>query len=450
VPVLALTAEAAVWRELDTPVRWYRLFTAWRAAQAGGSEARARLEHTLELLGELPPGQGAEPDALGLALAWRHPIAFESASDAAALVRGVAEHMARLGAGSAGAVVGTNELGRAAVAEAPGLAAVFPTSLDECIVGADMRIVVAGPPSPELAAGLRRIGDLEAVAPARVFRLTEASVRGALDRGMSAPEILAFLESRSRTGIPQTVAVLIEDVGRRHGRLRVGTASFYVRGDDPVLLAELAASRQLRGLRPRLIAPTVALVEARSQDDVLEALRKARLMPVAESQAPGDLPRGRPLDGRFGTAPAAARQRPPDTETVLRLAGALAESPEGETPTPASGPPAADDPRRGDRVRETRAIAALMATASRENLAVEIAYQDRERGSITTRVIEPWEVNGDRALAWCRLRQAERHFSIRRVIWARATGERFEPPQPDLALGGELIEVDFKRSKGGE
>jgi len=65
----------------------------------------------------------------------------------------------------------------------------------------------------------------------------------------------------------------IEDVARRHGNLVVGRTSLYLRSEDPMLLRAAVADRRLASMRPHLIAPTVAVLEA---DDV-EGLKNKEL-----------------------------------------------------------------------------------------------------------------------------------------------------------------------------
>jgi hypothetical protein len=64
-----------------------------------------------------------------------------------------------------------------------------------------------------------------------VYRVTERSVRRALDAGRSGTQLLAFVEQRSRTPVPQALRYMIEDAARRHGLLRAGAAASYLRCD---------------------------------------------------------------------------------------------------------------------------------------------------------------------------------------------------------------------------
>jgi hypothetical protein len=286
---LAMAADAvATWRRGGVAERWLALVGGWRQMVVRSEPA---MNLALEELLALPDGTGAGTAGLARRLAWLHPGAFPDAEAAAEVVDSTAATLHRLGIGGsvagAGWTAGVSELGRMMLGGRPlaELAPLFPPTEGECTVTADLRVIVAGPPEPELANALARLADLEAAAPARIYRLSEASLRRALDGGMSAAGIADLLRSRCPSGVPQNVTALIEDVGRRHGRLRVGRATLYVQADDPVLIAQVAADRRLRGLGVRVLAPTLAVVEGTEERHLLEALRKAGYMPAVESAA---------------------------------------------------------------------------------------------------------------------------------------------------------------------
>src|SRR5262249_19113396 len=97
--------------------------------------------------------------------------------------------------------------------------------------------------------------------------------------------------THSTTAVPQALTYLVDDVARRHGRLRGASAGSVLRCDDPALIAEVLADRRTAGVNLRRIAPTV-LVSSRSLADVLDTLRAAGFSPVAEG------PDGQVLDLR--------------------------------------------------------------------------------------------------------------------------------------------------------
>ncbi|WP_055575713.1 helicase-associated domain-containing protein, partial [Streptomyces albus] len=142
-----------------------------------------------------------------------------------------------------------------AVAEA--LAPQLPQPLSQVLLQADLTAVAPGPLERELAAFLSVLAEIESKGGATVYRFTPASVRRALDTGRTAADLHAFLAAHSSTPVPQPLTYLIDDVARKHGRVRVGAASSYVRCDDDTLLAELLADRRAAPLRLRMLAPTV-------------------------------------------------------------------------------------------------------------------------------------------------------------------------------------------------
>lgn len=163
----------------------------------------------------------------------------------------------------------------------------LPEPLDHVLLQADLTAVAPGPLQPHLAETLHVLADIESKGGATVYRFTPESVRRALDAGRTAAELHAFLSAHSRTPVPQPLSYLVDDVARRHGRLRVGAASAYLRCDDDALISEVLADRRAAGLGLRRLAPTVLAAQA-DPGTLLERLRAMGLAPAAES-AEGDV-----------------------------------------------------------------------------------------------------------------------------------------------------------------
>ncbi|HJQ41862.1 MAG TPA: helicase-associated domain-containing protein, partial [Jatrophihabitantaceae bacterium] len=305
-PVYLPTTDYDTWLRRAPAARWSELATAWlgmsrqpslvsqrderdRLIPALGPDAErgaapALRQHVLEALTSLPPG--AAPNARADILAW---LAWQNPRRAQAQ-RAVTEAMLTesdlLGVTAAGGLTGytrTLLAGSRAAAE-QALSNALPDPVDSIVVQPDLTVVVPGPPVAELAAELALIADLESSGGASVYRITEASIRRALDAGRSAGDLRRMLTERSRTPIPQGLSYLIDDVARRHGVLRVGAASAYLRCDDEALLARVVADRDVESAQLRRIAPTV-LVSALPVNRVLDVLRTAGYAPAAE--APG-------------------------------------------------------------------------------------------------------------------------------------------------------------------
>ncbi|WP_342319258.1 helicase-associated domain-containing protein [Corynebacterium mayonis] len=217
-----------------------------------------------------------------------------------------------------------------------------PAEATYVIAQADMTVLAPGPLPPEMATVLESFATLESPGLASVYRVTEESIRSALNAGRTAAELIEWLKDHAAGEVPQALTFLIADVARHHGSLRVGQAVSYVRCADPALIAE--AARKVASLR--VLAPTVA-VGHQPLPRLLAELREAGLQPSAEDSTgatlnvapepvlvrptPSTLPRERHLDEHHvDRVLAALREKStedspdspdnPDTVTTLKAA----------------------------------------------------------------------------------------------------------------------------------
>ncbi|MFD5312167.1 helicase-associated domain-containing protein, partial [Streptomyces ardesiacus] len=300
------------------------------------------------------------------------------------------------------------------------LAPLFPEPLDHVLLQADLTAVAPGPLERELADVLGVLADVESKGGATVYRFTPGSVRRALDAGQSAADLHAFLARHSRTPVPQPLTYLIDDVARRHGRLRVGAASAYVRCDDDATLDEILADKRAAALGLRRLAPTVLAAQAEPAA-LLEGLRAIGFAPAAESAA-GDVLIAR-ADSRR-TPPRAAPEPVPDgppapDDTLLAAAiravraGDLAST-APRKPGPgdedgAGGAPGGALPRTG--AAETLAT---MQAAVLTGEALWIGYVNAE-GAASQRVIAPIRVEGGFVTAYDHTADEVRTYPLHRV-----------------------------------
>jgi hypothetical protein len=357
---LGLRPEADAWLVAPRARRWADLAAAWRAADlavedhlvtrhgpaskdAAADRARplagrrlaaaaARRRSLLEALTTLP-AQAAARDTLAALLAWRQPMAWppalRGAQDPAgagideleATVRAVLDAATFLGVAVAeggraqaglaadGWVAGA---GPAVLAEAA--ASVLPDGSDRFLVAGDLTVVAPDGLAPGVETRLAGLADRE-TAGSGTWRVHEASLRRAFDEGRSADEVLDFLRRHSSTPLPQALEYLVAEAARRHGRLRVGGAATYLRG-DPALVTGAVRSAAGRRLGLRELAPGVA-VTGRSQAELLAVLRKAGEAPLAEGADGSPRPEGlrpvrhaqRPAPDRLGRAAPASNGR---------------------------------------------------------------------------------------------------------------------------------------------
>jgi hypothetical protein len=227
-------------------------------------------------------------------------------------------------------------------------AGALPDGPDRFLLAGDLTVVAPGGLAPGVETRLAGLADREA-AGSGIWRISNASLRRALDEGRSAADVLGFLRRHSSTPLPQALEYLAADVERRHGRLRVGGATTYLRG-DPAAVAGAVRSAAGRRLGLRELAPGVA-VTGRGQRELLEALRKAGESPLAEGPDGSPRPEGarpvrhvpRGVPDRLGRPAAAGNGHAAERRAELDPAAAVARL-RGRRP-------AGDDPRPTDSDR---------------------------------------------------------------------------------------------------
>ncbi|WP_251150197.1 helicase-associated domain-containing protein [Cellulosimicrobium sp. Marseille-Q4280] len=320
-PSFTATAAAEDWLDDDLGDRWAALARGWwrsrrtpwlvgsrdeKGALRGALDPELwrpwvpRLRSTvLDVLADLP-GRGPGAPEVVEVLRWRTPRAVPPEQAVAGLLR----EAALLGVTGAGAL---SAPGRALLGQgeesAPALPAAFeavlPPEVDELLLQGDLTGIVPGRPSGALSRLVEIAADVESRGAATTVRFSAESVVRALDHGRTADDLLDDLAAHSRTPVPQPLEYLVRDAARRHGRVRVGSASSYVRAEDPALLAGMVEAPALRHLGLVRIAPTV-LVAAVPAGELQAALRDRGVVSAVEGP-----------DGRVLVADGGRRTGPP-------------------------------------------------------------------------------------------------------------------------------------------
>ncbi len=415
-----------------------------------GGPVLIRLRHSvLAALAVLAPERGAaDPAALTAVLEWREPVLLVALDEVGDVVEPVLREAGLLGVVCRGALT---VFGRAlANDDEPALRAATADLLDAptgtAIFQTDLTVVVPGSPGTALATLLDAAAQREARGAASTWRFSAVSVRRALDAGHVAAELTEALAAVAANGeLPQALRYLIADVDRRHGQVRVRPAGCVLRGEDPALLTEIAATKSLRALGLSVVAPTV-LVSPLPVADTLAALRAAGYAPVAEDgtgaavlervpqrRAALPAPRGgTPERGRRGSPARDAGSRDSGSrdsgsrDTVRLPAPAGPADPLALATMLLAAPPRAHSARPDQDDNPTRAMVAASARvlnpAEQELLAfaidggypVRIGYINAA-GNHSSRVIEPEALEGEALVAWCRLREDGRVFRLSRI-----------------------------------
>nr|WP_245717720.1 helicase-associated domain-containing protein [Nocardia jejuensis] len=427
----APTTTADAWLAVVPPRRWVVLAQAWLdldrfpwmiglrdandkplaalSAELRNVHAIRDRRAVLELLAEYPRGTGVSAADLGRVLAWRQPR-WRRHYRLESVERTLAEAES-LGVVARGAMTSAGRAllhGSQADAETE-MASALPDPVDHVLVQADLTVIAPGPLVPELQDRIELVADVESAGAATVYRISDTSVRRALDAGATATELHNLFTAHSRTPVPQSLTYLIDDVARRHGRLRAGMAQSFVRSEDPRLLAEVLAAPVAAALALRAVAPTVAISQA-SLGEVLEQLRAAGFSPAGEDSSGVivDLrPRGARLSARSAQRPN-WRPNPPNADQLHAL---VAELRAGERAASA---------RPGEAVRSdgsrssTAATLNLLQLAVRTRRPVHIGYVDAS-GVATQRVVEPLKIGGGQLDALDPVTGAVRHFTLHRI-----------------------------------
>lgn len=456
-PVMVPTERFDGWRDSPLADRWALLATAWAgmdqlpglAVHPDGTKAAALLTYDVVrpgagelrrdvLAGLAAAGAGWAVDVETLPgwLSWRSPTRSDSyvsqvtawtleeaqllgvtgrgalTSAGRALIEAVEAVAAR--AGDEKAARGYRQTVAAAVAPS------LPTPIEHVLIQADLTAVAPGPLEPSIARELAVIADVESGGTATVYRFSEASLRRAFDRGRTAGQLHALIARLARGPVPQGLTYLIDDIARRHGRLRTGSAGGYLRSEDPALLAEVVANRQTASASLVLIAPTVA-VSPLEPAQILAVLRSAGYAPAGDAAGAAGIALEIPAARRVPVATArtqsigwSAGAALPDshvTQTIamLRRVAALRR--------PGREQREAVRPEPDDVVRTPVAIQQLLREAAADGGPVWISYVNVQ-GRQSERTVHPTLVSGGYLVGLDDESGERRTFAISRIYEA--------------------------------
>ena len=404
-----------LWLTQNAQTRWKNLVSLWLiTSRASGLVGRVESKHisalgpeldrvnaaitrrlTLELLLQLP---ATSPDITNLLalVKWRAPSRRNPGLQAD-LVQWTLRESEWLGITGQGAI---SKYGAAFIQgeDEIGISIDLPKPVDHILIQSDNTAIAPGRLEIEIARILDSIADIESRGGATVYRFSESSLRRGLDHGKTGEEIRDFLRKTSKTPIPQPLDYLISDVAKRHGRLRVGNISAYIRCEDQTLITQILSDKKLEQLPLRRIAPEV-LVCDHDAKEIITILRGAGYLPAAESNS-GVLLLGPRLNR------AKVRPRPP------RIIGEI------EPPTAETLSAALRSIRVGERssakqsaLREiaSNALGTLPRTTANETLellnrfigearTLSIGYADNN-GAATHRIVDPLSISAGSLIA---------------------------------------------------
>ena len=414
----APTSGYRAWREEDAAPRWARLAVTWFELEHAPG---AREVDGKEVAPPTPPPGGAgdvrrtllaaarehSVRATEAEAAWFCPFHAREDTDLVAVV--AASHRE---AELLGVVVGdaVSPLGRALVDGGDVAAAVGEHLVDascDVVLQSDLTALVSGRPGVAVSRLLADAARPESRGVATTYRFSSASIRGALDAGWTAEELLAALHALSDRPLPQPLEYLVGDVARR-----TATSGSVLR----------APAWCWRRRCPRRSCGPAGLREPRS--------RPCRPHRAGQPGRPGHRParpaRRRLLPDPRGRHRCARRRTPRDTGSPTTPAGSgpargvlAPETLAAQLIVAGLGDPLADSPTAALlgslNPRLDGAELDLLADAVDHRRDVRITYSDRN-GTISHRVVTPEQVLHRWLVAWCHLRHDEREFTVEKIL----------------------------------
>ena len=274
----------------------------------------------------------------------------------------------------------------------------LPKTVDHILIQSDNTAIAPGPLEHEISQQLAIMAEIESRGGATVYRFSEATIRRALDHGKTGDEIKSFLIKTSKTPMPQPLEYLISDVAKKHGKLRVGNTSSFIRCEDTSLIAQIMLDKKLEILSLRRIAPEVVICD-HDANELMRLLRESGYLPAAESS------NGLMLMGTRANR-ALTKPRPP------RVIGEI------ENPSEESLSAAIRAIRTGEKSTHKQthlrqvaneALGALPRSTANETMdlvnrfiieekSLSIGYADNN-GSVTHRIIDPIRVSAGSLIA---------------------------------------------------
>ena len=371
--------------------------------RVGSAALRRRVLQTARDLG---PGRVADLASVTEQMRWRWPRRTKPGSDT--YIESTLREAELLGVTGRGALtsMGTALLDDSLDVATAALRA-LPEPVDSVILQPDLTAIAPGRLSAGLAHDMHLVADLESAGGAAVFRISDSSLRRAFDAGLSAADVHRLLRERSMTPPPQALDYLVDDIARRHGALRVGGASAYLRCDDEATIELLESHKELAHLRLRRLAPTVLLTTA-EPGELMRALDAAGVTPSYENdlgviEATIEQPaRARPRVERAARPQALSDG---DLESIVhRLRTGTRASTAGDPDRSASGP-------------STSSTLALLQEAIEHREQLSLDYVD-ENARMSTRLVAPSRIEGGFLYGYDTAAREVRRYAVHRIMAA--------------------------------
>lgn len=289
-----LVPTARYFQDIDAPRpdRWTQLATAWFTMprrpwfdSPGAEELPTSTPLSPDLTDEQTPVTKADmllalnnarsslsPTVMLSWLGWRCPRASPSALVVRELMA-QAEFLGITGLGTISPAGVTLSAGESSRRISAALEPLLPPTSDRLLLQADLTATAPAALTSRTERRLARAADFVSSGGASVYRFTHESIARGLAHGEQPDALLDWLGELSDTDVPQAVSVLVNDVAREQGDVRVVAAAAALTG-DPETLSKLLSRTELGQAGLGQLSAT-ALTSTVAPNELVPMLRSA-------------------------------------------------------------------------------------------------------------------------------------------------------------------------------
>ena len=149
------------------------------------------------------------------------------------------------------------------------------------VVQPNYEILASSNLTPDIRWKLNLIADIHQASQVITYKLTPQSIYNSMRSGMLTNEILEFLETYSKTSIPQNIKLSIQEWGARYGQVYFMDAML-LRCKNERLAQELKSSKQIAKHILGEISPSDLIIARERIEELKRLLEKSNFMPLSE------------------------------------------------------------------------------------------------------------------------------------------------------------------------
>ena len=309
-----------------------------------------------------------------------------------------------------------------------------------------LELIAPAPSDLSMLYELADYAELVRVKPCRVYRLDQARVQRAYERGATFASLVRFLENATGDALPQRAVGVLQQWADEQNRVALRCVTLLETRDGSTM-ETLARVRGIRACFRRTLSPrSVTVTEARVPT-LIRQLKRYGFAPRVEFSF-DDHPPSTPFDhatlAHLYVAASLGHRLPEFIPATYRVpyavlaelekqlsehdrtvAAQLIEDCRAAQDRTDRRPPAAEGEQPPLPTESSRAILTAIREAIEQSVPIGITYYAVSHDETTTRIVEPfrieWRGNTPYLVAYCQLRQDERVFRVDRILTIHPT-----------------------------